>query len=334
VLAKGKAAVIGGVQGAIGFGIGSIQSSITTANTTSVSAGTQLTYALMGTVMDLVLPKIDIQIGDLSLKLNFAIMMGTSTGFGLQASVSYDDGEFYFGVGYGISYYSNYNGMGINGWEHRASGMAGFGRVSDFRLSLGTNLWWGMKGLDNESLNQQSGILSIKSGDFGMTYENDGAPFGGWVGDNHDRYRTAALNLSIGNYSIGANIFTGARYSSSYEENGGNETETMSGRTIYGGFFGKLKRVLKQFPQADDGGFGARHPLGAVEEHGRAYRFASLYVGYKGLKLGIDSYRHVGHPIQNIFAHYILSPQPAFMNYSNSITKYFQYATPNIFSLW
>jgi RHS repeat-associated protein len=326
----GKAAVIGGVQGAIGFGIGSIQSSITAATTTSVSAGTQLTCALMGTVMDLVLPKIDIQIEDLSLKLNFAIMMGTSTGFGLQASVSYDDGEFYFGVGYGITYYSNYNGMGINGWEHRASGMAGFGRVSDFRLSLGTNLWWGMKGLDNESLNQQTGVLSIKSGDFGMTYENDGFPFGmrkdetgkhktlsPRIGDGYDSYRTAAVSLSFSgkidgkrfeNLTVGFNLFTGKRtnYTGDKEKNGNMQY----------------------------GNFNERYPNGLVREEGRPYRFGGLYVGYKGLRLGIDSDRWVRHPIQNHFAHNFGPTQPGFMSLSNLVSPYFQYRTPNMFTTW
>jgi hypothetical protein len=260
-------------------------------------------------------------------------MMGTSTGFGLQASVSYDDGEFYFGVGYGISYYSNYNGMGINGWEHRASGMAGFGRVSDFRLSLGTNLWWGMKGLDNESLNQQTGVLSIKSGDFGMTYENDGMPFGirnsesgkhEWfsprLGDGGDSHRSASASLSIGEYSVGFNIFTGKR---SYD----GDEKIEPDRKIFG-------RIFNKVPRGHDGGFGANLPYNEVTEIGRKYRLGVAYISYKGLRLGVNSYRYIGHPIQNIGAHYFMAPQQMFTVPNNSFQPYFQYSTPNIFTLW
>lgn len=58
----------------------------------------------------------------------------------------------------------------VKGWEFRDSFKTGF--------SLGTNFWDGLKGADGESLNQRTGILNFRSGDFGLSYENDGVPFG------------------------------------------------------------------------------------------------------------------------------------------------------------
>jgi hypothetical protein len=217
----------------------------------------------------------------------------------------------------------------INGWEHRASGMAGFGRVSDFRLSLGTNLWWGMKGLDNESLNQQTGVLSIKSGDFGMTYENDGMPFGlrnsntgkhktlsPRIGDGYDSYRTAAMTFSFSgkiegkrfeNLTVGFNLFTGKR--TNYNE--------------------KDQNGVKKY-----GLFNESNPNGFVNEDGIAYRFGGLYVGYGNMRVGINSDRWVRHPLQDHLAHNFFSKQPGFISYSDAILPFFQYQTSNPFTSW
>ena len=46
-------------------------------------------------------------------------------------------------------------------------------------------------------------------------------------------------------------------------------------------------------------------------------------------RIGIDSDRHVRHPIQNIFAHSWLSPQPGFQVLSKGVKPYFQYHTKN-----
>jgi hypothetical protein len=212
----------------------------------------------------------------------------------------------------------------INGWEHRASGMAGFGRVSDFRLSLGTNFFWGLKGLDNEPLNQRLGMMRVQSGDFIATYENDGFPFAigkkdgtktagdhallsPRLGNGGDSYRSAAVSLSIGEFTTGFNLFTGKR--TNYNE------EYENGVRMYGQY-------------------NERYPNGFVIEEGISYRFGGLYLGYGGLRLGINSDRWVRHPIQNHFAHNFGQKQPGFRSYSNAIMPYFQYQTPNIFTSW
>ena len=51
-----------------------------------------------------------------------------------------------------------------------------------------------------------AGALSLGYKDFKLRYENDGFPFGyGNIGDNNDRYRTAAAHLSYKEYGIGFN---------------------------------------------------------------------------------------------------------------------------------
>ena len=51
-------------------------------------------------------------------------------------------------------------------------------------------------------------------------------------------------------------------------------------------------------------------------------------------RIRIDSDRHVRHPIQNIFAHSWLSPQPGFEVLSSGKKPYFQYQTYNQFTSW
>lgn len=51
-------------------------------------------------------------------------------------------------------------------------------------------------------------------------------------------------------------------------------------------------------------------------------------------RIRIDSDRHVRHPIQNIFAHSCLSPQPGFEVLSSGKKPYFQYQTYNQFTSW
>ena len=51
-------------------------------------------------------------------------------------------------------------------------------------------------------------------------------------------------------------------------------------------------------------------------------------------RIRIDSDRHVRHPIQNIFAHGLISRQPALLVLSNNIKPYFQYQTKNRFTSW
>lgn len=251
-------------------------------------------------------------------------MSNINSGAYKSVGISYNSGEFTFSYGFGVTRYTKHYATGNEGTEIRNSFMVNYdnGKTG---FSLGTNFWGGM-------YSQRTGIFGVKSGDFSMSYENDGAPFGTVLGDNHDRWRTAAMTIGIGKFNAGFNLFTGERYSDSYEEATppGKDAETMSGREK----LNRLGRILKPFPQADDGGFGARLPFGLVEEKGTRYRFGGAYIGWGSYRAGIDSDRYVRHPIQDILAHYIISPQPGFQTLSNGINPYFQYQTRNQFTSW
>lgn len=78
----------------------------------------------------------------------------------------------------------------------------------------------------------------------------------------------------------------------------------------------------------------ATHPLGNVLEKGTPYRLGAFYFGYGNYRIGIDSDRYVRHVFQDIFAHYIISPQPGFCVLSPGLSPYFQYQTRNPFTSW
>lgn len=64
------------------------------------------------------------------------------------------------------------------------------------------------------------------------------------------------------------------------------------------------------------------------------YRFGGAYVGWGNYRIGINSDRYVRHPIQNIFAHSWISPQPGFEVLLKGIKPYFQYHTKKLFTSW
>jgi len=210
-----------------------------------------------------------------------------------------------------------------NGWEYRASAMMGYGG-KDARLTLGTNMFWGMKGLEGESLNQRIGSIGFSSGDFGFMYENDGgkgiSDMG--LGDKEDRYRSAALSFNIGDYSAGFNLFTGNRV----------QDKEKPKELIGYNKKGKPKyEHLPLDPQLRDS-FGRQHKYGYVNEEGPKYRLGALYLGYKGLRIGVNS-EHVRHAIQNRAVHNTINDL-SFQNQSWQWDSYFQYRTTNIFSSW
>lgn len=254
----------------------------------------------------------NMQVGDWNISLSPAIALGNVTGIGANLSVTYSDGNFSFSAGVGIMSNSNYHNFGKNGLEIRESILASWndGKTG---VSLGTNFWQG-------GFNQRTGVLGLSSGKFSMTYENDGSPFGGTLGDGQDRRRTAAMTLTAGEFSAGFNIFTGDRIL-------GGEANVKADR----GFFG---RVFNKIPIGTDGGYGANLPYCAAIERGIKHRAGIAYLSFRNYRAGLNSYRYIGHPIQNIGAHYYASPQVGFPSLSNNIYPYFQYKTANIFTSW
>lgn len=243
-----------------------------------------------------------------------------NNGISFSASISQQVGNWNVSMGVGFTGYSSFANTGMRGFELRGSAQAGFnyGRTS---LSLGTNVFRGLGGMSVFS--QRTGILNVGFGKFSASYENDGTPFNlgsklkgaPWLGDGDDKYRTAAVRVGFGQFSVGFNLFTGLRDHESYLQ----EENDMG------------VSVRKDDPNSTVGTYGERMPHGFVSERGARYRMGALFAGYGQVKLGIDSDRYVRHPIQDIFAHHIASPQPGFRTLSDRVAPYYQATSPNLF---
>lgn len=162
-------------------------------------------------------------------------------------------------------------------------------------LMLGTNKWGG-------KFAQRTGFVSTIHGDWGLSYENDGTPFSGNLGDGGDSYRSAAGKLSYQGTSLGLNLFTGFRNSDLEASRQG---------------------------EAISGGNGTTLPFGEVSELGTKHRLGALYLEHGGVQLGIDSDKYVRHPIQDILVHGMLNKQRGFTTESGSVNPYFQYSSSN-----
>lgn len=311
----GMSILSGAIQGAIMGAIG----------VPSGSLGVQVVSAFIGSF----LPSFNMSLGGgFSFSISPSIAFGQGVSAGFNFSLNYQNGDFGISFGYGVTYQSSHAGSGLSGWEYRRSVMFNYDD-GKFGFSLGTNKWDGLHP-------QQTGIIGFRHGDFSLYYENDGSPFvpikksTGMFADNNDRWRTAAMSLSIGDFHAGFNLFTGERYSTSYAENGGADLAAMAGlpRPNF------LSRLFHKVPYGSGGGFGSKHPYNQVQEVGPRYRLGAAYVGWGNYRVGINSDRYIRHAIQDIGAHYYVSPQPGFEVLSSAILPYFQYQTANPFTSW
>lgn len=250
-------------------------------------------------------PAYGVKVGDWSFNISPSIAFGNTMGIGASVSATYNAGDFSFSGGVGIMSNSNYNGFGKNGLEVRKSILAAYddGKTG---VSLGTNFWSG-------DFKQQTGAFGLHFGDFRAFYENDGSIGPG--GDGGDKYRTAALNLSVGKFTAGFNLFTGNRdYNAEADLPGGHRGS----------------------PEIDS--YGRRMPNGFALEKGTKYRLGALTVGYDSYRVGVNS-EHVRHAIQDQAIHNLkLGPldkrQRGFENQSWDWRGYSQYRTSNIFTSW
>ena len=305
----GRSILMGAVTGAVSGGI---------YNASLFTAGFSYTNHILGSIVASVLPAWEINIGDFNFSISPSIAIGKGWGFGANVSATFHAGDFAISGGFGIMHYGSHAGSGEKGWEYRKSAMVTYDD-GKFGVSLGTNKWSGLH-------SQQTGIVGLRHGDFSMSYENDGSPFDkvkkGLLGDGHDRWRTAAMRFGIGEFSAGFNLFTGERYSDSYESIGRNQS-TWDDQVM-----NKYNRKNPYYKN------GVRYNFGLVKEEGKRYRLGAAYVGWGNYRIGIDSDRYVRYPIQNVLAHDWISPQPGFEVLSNKITPYFQYQTHNPFTSW
>jgi RHS repeat-associated protein len=309
----GMAVVGGAAVGALTGGLGGASATSVTLSAAGNAAASSFVAAFF--------PAISVPVGDWSFSISPSIAFGNASGAGVSFGVSYSDGDWSFSGGVGIMSYGNYNGFGANANEIRYSILANYddGKTG---LSLGTNFWRG-------DFKQQTGIFGLHSGDVNFTYENDGMPFGmldeegkhKWfsprLGNGGDSFRTAAASLSIGEYSLNVNLFTGKRDADSYKyENSGR-------------WDGKVGDRGPETP----GKFGEKYKFGLANEQGTKFRLGALSVGYKGYKVGVNS-EWVRHYVQNVAIHGVVAKQRMFLMTSNSWNGYFQYNTPNIFTSW
>jgi hypothetical protein len=87
-----------------------------------------------------------------------------------------------------------------------------------------------------------------------------------------------------------------------------------SGNSLYMKFFAKNKQLERNYHTSRESN--------------------TSRLSWSNYRMGINSDRHVRHPIQDIFAHYFISPQPGFSTLSGGILPYFQYQTRNKFTSW
>lgn len=280
----------------------------------SASAG--VTKYITSQIISTILPSFDFSIGNFDFSISPSIALGKGWGVGANFSATFHAGDFSLSAGLGVMNYGSHPGSGSSGWEFRKSAMFSYDD-GKFGMSLGTNLWSGLKGLENESLNQRTGIIGLRSGDFRLMYENDGGLGINQLhlGDGGDSYRTAALNARIGDYSVGFNLFTGNR--------------------------SKENQKLESFFTDDDGknsivnmtdSYNRKFKRGFVNETGPAYRLGALYFGYKNYRIGTNSEK-VRHAIQDIVIHGMIGDR-GFKNQSWFWDSYFQYQTQNKFTTW
>jgi RHS repeat-associated protein len=303
--AFGRAVIMGAVMGGITGGMNP--------GLFSNAAGTLLRMG--GQVISSLLPSETISIGDFDFSISPSIALGKGWGFGANISATFHAGDFSLSAGIGIMSNSNYNGLGKNGLEIRKSILASYDD-GKYGISLGSNLWSGKS--DMKEFSQQTGTLGLHFGDFRAQYENDGKPFSGISGDGNDQYRTAALSLSVGEFSAGFNLFTGQRDKASYKnEKSGN----------WDGNVGEIGSYKK-------GSYGEHYKNGFVDEKGTPYRLGAAYFGYQGYRIGTNS-EWIRHAIQNVAIHgTFIANQRMFPMQSGNWSGFSQYKTPNTFTSW
>jgi RHS repeat-associated protein len=279
-------AIIGGITGGV------------TAGSATCLMGSAVREAVATGFVSAMTPAYGVKVGDWSFSISPSIAFGNTMGIGASISATYNAGDFSFSGGVGIMCNSNYNGFGKNSLEVRKSILASYddGKTG---ASLGSNIWGG-------DFAQSTGMFGIHSGDFRAMYENDGGPvLKKGFGDAGDKYRTAALNLSVGKFSAGFNLFTGKRV---------NIPEGKSPEN----------KIIDKY--------GRKYNYGYAEEIDTKYRLGALTAGYGSYKIGVNS-EHVRHAIQDRVIHGLINDQ-GFENQSWDWNGYSQYRTSNIFTSW
>jgi hypothetical protein len=181
-------------------------------------------------------------------------------------------------------------------FETRLGGGLTLGSDDGFHVSIGGTAYGG-------SYQQQTGFIGFGGKDWSLTYENDFvAPYHPF-GDGGDRFRTAALRVTVQEFSAGFNLFTGDP----------GVDERKFGHNLGKEYKGKYE--------------------GTYEEKTPQYRLGALYVGYKNFNIGTNS-ENVREFIQNRCAHGNGCWFPVFEKLNSNWRFYGNYQTKNPYSLW
>jgi len=241
------------------------------------------------------LPSIGVNVGDFSLSLSPALMMGDA-GFGVGAnlSASVDSKLGSFGVGLGGTQWSKHSISGKSFFETRVSHGIAIGPRA-FRVGLGSATFTG------GGFPQTTGSVSISGNGWGIDYENDFLFNIDGLADRADRWRTGAFRISAGDFSVGLNVFTGD-----------------PGSPLW-------KRIDEARP--DYPGGQSYFKNGADN-----YRAGVLTIGYKNYRIGINS-ENVRAGFQNTI-HTLKHNTPHFRNMGIPTSIYGSYQTKNPYTLW
>ncbi len=161
------------------------------------------------------LPSANIEIGDFSFGISPAIAFGGGFSIGASFNVGYRSEDFSFSASVTAGHTS-----GVNDLNGVAKGITkgGFANIGGGINYDDGKTGFGYHGQYYSSPKQYVGGISFRSGRFGARFEDD-FPFG----DQHDRFRTAGLQLSWqANKNVqlkaGFSIFTGQPDKSSYDK--------------------------------------------------------------------------------------------------------------------
>ncbi len=298
-------ALIGGISG--GIAPGAVPAVLTTADFVNLAAGA---------IFASFLPSYTIPIGDFSISLSPAIAFGNAGGIGANLTATYTDGDFSISGGLGFTNYENAPGINKSSFEFRTSYSFTY-NDGNFAASVYSTTFSNTNGLPS----QKVGGLALNYKDFSARYENDGFPFhkwwafGGILGDGKDRYRTAAVQVTYKGQGVGFNLFTG-----DFELDGKDKgiTDDVPGHRDFKTVNGRKRRDFR----------GGQYS----GENASAYRLGAAFLVNNGVQFGINS-EGVRNAIQNEFAH-VKNYQPFFKVLPIAPTTYFQYRSPNQFTLW
>ena len=220
------------------------------------------------------LPSANINLGGgFNLSISPGFMFGSQgSSIGVNVGASYTNGNFSIGASAGGSYGTS-NITGKTGFSGLVGGGVSYGSDS-FRGSLSSTQYF------SGATSQRTATIGFDAGDFSWRYENDFHPLVTKylkASDHGDRFRSAAMRFTYGEFSAGFTLFTGDP---------------------------GLDEVTRQDYVKNIDGYPTY--IGYGDNDPNQYRFGAAYFGYKSYRAGWNS-EGVRHIIQNRFAHDFLS---------------------------